>query len=68
MVLRYQVQEPGKADEAADGYARWYLSRLKLLDQALDDDRQFLCSGRFTLADVCIAWTLFLGDGVGLTF
>ncbi len=49
------------ADEAAKGYARWYLARLKLLNETLNDGREFLCSNRFTLADISITFALYLG-------
>lgn len=61
IVLRYTLMEPGKADAAAEDYAQWYLARLRLLDRHLSDDREFLCAGRFTIADICIAYSLFLG-------
>ena len=33
--LRYTLQEIGVADEAADGYRRWFIARLKLLEKSL---------------------------------
>jgi hypothetical protein len=42
------------------------LSRLRLLDATLADGREFLCSDRFTVADVNIAYALLLARGVGL--
>ena len=32
-----------------------------MLNAALEDGREFLCAGRFTLADICVAWALFMG-------
>ena len=61
VVLRYTLQEPGVADAAAKGYARWFIARLRLLSQTLADGRPFLCGGRFTLADICITYALFFG-------
>ena len=34
-------------------YGKWYIARLRLLDNALADGREFLCCGRLTLADIC---------------
>mmetsp|Transcript_110277 Transcript_110277/g.291112 ORF Transcript_110277/g.291112 Transcript_110277/m.291112 type:complete len:227 (-) Transcript_110277:6-686(-) len=65
VVLRYTLQERGRADQAAEDYGKWYLARLRLLDGALSDGREFLCSGRFTIADVCIAYALLLGTRFG---
>lgn len=61
VVLRYTLQEPGRADEAAKDYGKWYLARLRLLDAVLEDGRHFLCAGRFTIADICIVYALMLG-------
>ena len=35
VVLRYKYQEPGVADAAIEGYSRWFVSRLKLLESEL---------------------------------
>ena len=58
--LRYSLLEPGKCDVAADDYAKWYLARLRMLDEALSDGREFLVDNKFTVADICIAYALFL--------
>eukprot|EP00930_Biecheleria_cincta_P071727 TRINITY_DN59197_c0_g1_i1.p1 TRINITY_DN59197_c0_g1~~TRINITY_DN59197_c0_g1_i1.p1 ORF type:complete len:249 (-),score=33.07 TRINITY_DN59197_c0_g1_i1:156-845(-) len=65
VVLRYTLQEKGRADNAATDYGKWYIARLRLLDSVLEDGREFLCAGRFTLADICIAYALELGISFG---
>mmetsp|Transcript_36519 Transcript_36519/g.102965 ORF Transcript_36519/g.102965 Transcript_36519/m.102965 type:complete len:232 (+) Transcript_36519:102-797(+) len=65
VVLRYKLQEPGRADNAALDYGKWYIARLRLLDSVLADGREFLCSGRFTLADICVVFALVLGVTFG---
>jgi glutathione S-transferase len=73
IVLRYTLQQPGRADEAARDYAKWYIARLRMLDTTLsaDSNREYLVGNRFTIADICIAYALYLGkslkvDGVSL--
>eukprot|EP00658_Telonema_sp_P-2_P022049 TRINITY_DN18800_c0_g1_i17.p1 TRINITY_DN18800_c0_g1~~TRINITY_DN18800_c0_g1_i17.p1 ORF type:complete len:149 (-),score=46.85 TRINITY_DN18800_c0_g1_i17:336-782(-) len=66
VVLRYTKQEPGRADEAAEDYGKWYLARLRMLDNALADGRKFLVANRFTVADICIAYALWLGTTLDL--
>jgi glutathione S-transferase len=61
LVLRYRRFEPGRADGVADDYARWFLSRLKHVDRALAD-RDWLCAGRFTGADISVGYALLLAD------
>lgn len=66
IVLRYTVQEKGRADEAARDYAKWYIARLRLLDNTLKDKREFLVGNRFTVADICITYALFLGKAINV--
>ena len=65
VVLRYKLQEPGVADAAVDGYSRWFVSRLKLLERTLED-REYLCSDRFTIADICVSYAITLADSLGI--
>ncbi|MDA7786711.1 glutathione S-transferase family protein [Gammaproteobacteria bacterium] len=63
--LRYTLQEIGVADKAAEGYRRWFIARLKLLEQSLNN-REYLCSNRFTIADICVSYALFLAKSLGI--
>lgn len=63
IVLRYRQFEPGVADRAADDYERWFLGRLRSVEAALEG-REWLCADRFTMADVAIAYALYLGDRI----
>ena len=60
LVLRYRQFEPGTAEVVADDYAQWFLSRLRQVDRALADGREHLCAGRFTGADISVAYALLL--------
>ena len=59
VVLRYTFQEVGVADKAAEGYRRWFVARLKLLEKSLES-REYLCSNRFTIADICVSYAIYL--------
>jgi len=63
LVLRYSRLEPPerRQPEVARDYRRWYLARLRMLDAHIAD-REFLCAGRFTIADIAIAYALYLGS------
>lgn len=67
IVLRYTQLEPEerRLKQAADDYTQWFFSRLKSVEQATGD-REFLCAGRFTIADICIGYALYLAETLGL--
>lgn len=66
IVLRYRTFEPGKhLQAAADDYARWFAKRTVLAAAALND-RDWLCGGRFTAADISVGYALLLADRIGL--
>lgn len=61
--LRYTHLEPDerKNPSVAEDYAKWFIARLKLLDQHLNG-RDYLCDGRFTIADIAVGYALYLGQ------
>ncbi|MDG2061281.1 MAG: glutathione S-transferase family protein [SAR86 cluster bacterium] len=65
VVLRYTLQEPGVADAAAEGYRKWFVSRLKLLEKTLED-REYLCCDRLTIADICVSYAIYLASSLGI--
>ena len=67
IVLRYTQLEPEerRVKQAADDYAQWFLSRLRHVTRALAD-REWLCAGRFTTADICVGYALLLARTLGL--
>lgn len=67
LVLRYRHLEPAerRLPQAADDYARWFLSRLRHVDRALAA-AEHLCAGRFTMADISVGYALLLARTLGL--
>jgi len=67
IALRYGLMEPPerRLPQAVEDYKKWYLARLRLLSAHLLT-RDYLCDGRFTIADICIGYALFLGTTAGL--
>lgn len=67
IVLRYTLLEPEerRLQQAADDYAQWFLSRLRHLTRALAT-REWLCGGRFTMADVSVGFALMFAQTLGL--
>ncbi len=67
IVLRYSQLEPPerRLPQAVEDYRKWYLARLKRLNSHLQG-RDYLCDGRFTIADIAVGYALYLGKGLGL--
>ena len=67
LVLRYTHFEPADRlqPQVVEDYSRWFLSRLKAVDTALQQ-QDFLCAGRFTSADVSVGYALLLAQHLGL--
>jgi glutathione S-transferase len=67
IVLRYTQLEPPerRLQQAADDYTQWFLSRLRYLTRALAD-RDWLCAGRFTIADLCVGYALLFARSLKL--
>src|SRR5580700_3519136 len=67
IVLRYSRLEPveRRLPQAAEDYSIWFLSRLRSVEAALEG-QDFLCAGRFTIADIAVHYALYLGESLGL--
>jgi glutathione S-transferase len=64
--MRFAIFEKEKGwAEAGEAYAKWFEKRLVKIEQRLED-RDYLCGGRFTVADICIGYALVLAQSVGL--
>jgi len=67
LVLRYTRLEPEekRLPQVANDYRKWFLARLRSLETALED-REYLCSGRFTIADIAIVYCLVLAKSLDI--
>jgi len=68
LVLRYTRLEPKerRQPQVATDYAKWFLARLRGLDAVLQTS-EFYAAGRFTGADISVAYALLLGETLGLS-
>jgi len=68
LVLRYTRLEPEerRISQVAKDYTAWFYSRLRCVESALGDGRQYLVGGRFTIADIAVHYALYLGEMIGL--
>lgn len=67
IVLRYSMLEPEerRLPQAAADYRAWFLARWRSVEDALAG-RDYLCGGRFTMADICVGFSLHLARTIGI--
>jgi glutathione S-transferase len=67
LILRYGRFEPQerRQPQVVEDYTLWFLGRLRAVDAALAD-QEFLCAGRFTVADISVGYALMLAQTLGL--
>lgn len=67
LVLRYTILEPleRRIPKVAEDYRRWFLARTVLAERALADGREWLCAGRFTVADISVGYAFLLAGTLG---
>ena len=67
LVLRYTHFEPAerKQPQVAQDYSRWFLARLRAVD-AVVQQQATVCAGRFTAADIAVAYVLMLASHLGM--
>jgi len=61
LLLRYGRFEPAerRQPQVVEDYRRWFLARLRTLESRLAE-REWLCSDRFTAADISVGYALML--------
>ncbi|NJS13496.1 MAG: glutathione S-transferase [Sphingopyxis sp.] len=67
IMLRYtRVEAPERRlGQAVDDYRAFFGGRARSIENALGDGRDWLVAGRFTIADIAIAYAAFLATRVG---
>ncbi len=65
IALRYRMLEPPERQlpQAAEDYQKWFIARLRRLNTHMQG-REYLVDGRFTIADIDIAYALHLGEAL----
>jgi glutathione S-transferase len=67
LVFRYTELEPEerRIQQVADDYRQWFLARARSIEAATAD-RDYLCAGRFTIADICVGFSIFFALRLGI--
>jgi glutathione S-transferase len=68
IVMRYTRLEPPdrQLPQAVEDYRRFFLGRLRTVDQRLQAGNEYLCAGRFTAADISVGYALCFAEVVGI--
>lgn len=68
IALRYRHLETDdrKLPQVAEDYIRWFFARLRWLEQHLSTGRSYLCSNKFTIADIAVGYALHFATIIGL--
>ena len=68
IMLRYSVfpKPEDRKLEIAEDYKLFFLGRAKSIEAALADGRLWLVAGRFSMADICIGYSIMLALTLGL--
>ena len=67
LVFRYSALEPEerRQPQVVEDYRKWFLGRWRSVDAALAD-RDYLCTDRFTMADICVGYALYFANTLGI--
>ena len=67
IMIRYTLLESDerKLPQAVADYRGFFLGRLRLLDAHIKE-REYLVDNRFTIADICVGYALFLGEQLNM--
>lgn len=67
LVFRYTMLEPEerRQPQVADDYRKWFLARWRSVETGLEG-RDYLCAGRFTMADICVGYALHFAQSLGI--
>lgn len=67
LVFRYSALEPEerRQPQVVEDYRKWFLGRWRSVEAGLEG-RDYLCAGRFTMADICVAYALYFAITLGI--
>ena len=62
IMIRYTRVEPPERQlsQAVEDYKAFFAGRARSIETALEDGREWLCSDRFTIADICVGYAAYL--------
>jgi len=68
LILRYERFEPDqrKQPQVVQDYSQWLMSRLRCIEVVVSN-KEYLCSNKFTIADICVGYALYLADKINLS-
>jgi glutathione S-transferase len=66
--FRYTALEPEerRSPQVAEDYRKWFVGRWTSVEAGLEG-RDYLCAGRFTMADICVGYALSFAQRLGVS-
>lgn len=66
--FRYSQLEPTqrRSEQVAEDYRRFFVGRLRHVETTLGSNAEYLCGGRFTVADISVGFALLFAEHRGL--
>ncbi|WDI31702.1 glutathione S-transferase family protein [Hyphococcus flavus] len=67
LVFRYSALEPEerRQPQVVEDYKKWFLGRWRSVEEVLET-RDYLCTERFTMADICVGYALHFANVLGI--
>ena len=67
LILRYDRYESADRlqPQVVEDYKKWFNSRIKCIEAALEG-KNYLCANKFTIADICVGYSLFLAQSINI--
>lgn len=67
LILRYSRFESKDRlqPQIVEDYHKWFNSRIRCIESALED-KDYLCANKFTIADICVGYALFLASAINI--
>jgi glutathione S-transferase len=68
ILLRYQRYETAERlqPQVANDYEKWFHNRIRTVEATLEN-KDYLCANRFTIADICVGYALYLALSIGIS-
>jgi len=67
LILRYgRYESPDRLQpQVVEDYQKWFNNRIRCIETELEN-KDYLCANKFTIADICVGYALFLAQEINI--